>query len=188
MDSVLNIPVMGVRGFIGDSLVVSDSNGRFTVVHRAGDVALTVDDFRFDPYRGRIQLHSNLSNLQLRLRGNAPYLTACSFGTDLITATVIDLQGRKTVNRRSASTMTLVGQDGTSYRRDANTWSWSPVDFFTWQAYVPATGISADTADWRLEDADGHVRSARCVNQPAPCQDCSAPNEAAKRIARSEGK
>ena len=174
-DSVLSIPVAGVRVLIGDSSVVSDSQGRFVTLHRSGDIRLSVADYRFESYSTPYTVLGDDDNIQLRLRGEAPYLTSCTFGSELLTATLIDLQGRKTINRRTQSTTTVVG-DGSSYRRDANTWSWTPIDNFTWLAHVPIGGVGADSAVWQLEDADGHVRSARCTNQPPPCVACAAKN------------
>lgn len=174
VDSMLNVPIAGVRVFVGDSSAVSDSQGIFTTRHGPGTIALAVHDFRYEAYAGEVDLYRDLSRLTLRLEGQAPYLVSCTFTPDLLTARVVDLQGRKTVNRRGASTITLVA-GGISYQQDANRWSWTPIDDLTWLAHIPLTTAGADTAVWRLEDADGFVRGARCINQPAPpCASCVA--------------
>jgi hypothetical protein len=170
-DSMLSVPLPGIRVLIGDSAVVTDSQGRFSLSHRSGDFELVVEDYGYEPYRRRVRVYGDAPLNRVLLRGEAPYLLSCSFEADLLTATVVDLQGRKTLNRRSQSTITLFSNT-TRYFREAYNWYWTPVDNLTWLAHVPHAGVVADTAEWRLEDADGYVRGARCVNQPGPCQDC----------------
>jgi hypothetical protein len=170
-DSVLGDPVVGIRLFIGDSSAVTDSQGRFRTRQAPGPTDLSVRDYRYEGFASRLQLYRDEVNVRVRLRGEAPYLLSCGFAPTLLTAEVVDLQGRKTINRRGASTITLVASDS-SYQQDANLWSWTPVDDLTWLAHIPLTSVGADTAVWRLEDSDGHVRSARCVNRPAPCTTC----------------
>jgi hypothetical protein len=170
-DSMLNLPVAGIRVLIGDSVAVTDSQGRFTTVHRSGNFTILVDDYSYERYEVPLAIFSDDRPHVVRLRGFAPYLLSCTFETDLLTARVVDLQGRKTVDRRSQSAITLVSNE-TRFYREAYNWYWTPVDNLTWLAHVPHTGVVADTADWRLEDADGYVRGARCVNQPPPCTGC----------------
>jgi hypothetical protein len=172
-DSVLNLAIRGVRVRIGDSLVVSDSQGHFMVVHRAGTFTLTVDDVGYERYGIPLNIYQDGATLKVRLQGQAPYLLSCTFETDLLTATIVDLQGRKTINRRSQSTITLVSNE-TSVLRDAYSWYFTPVDNLTWLAHVPLAGVVADTAVWRLEDSDGYARTSQCVKQPPPCSSCAA--------------
>jgi len=170
-DSVLNLGLQGVRLRIGDSLVVSDSTGQFQVLHRAGSFGIVVQDVNYDRYEVPLDLFQDRQSLVVRLRGQAPYLLACTFETDLLTARILDLQGRKTINRRSQSTITLQS-NSTSVKRDAYSWYFTPVDNLTWLAHVPLQGVTADTAVWRLEDADGYVRTTQCVKQAPPCTTC----------------
>jgi hypothetical protein len=170
-DSVLNFALAGVRLRIGDSLVVSDSNGRFQVKHRAGNFGISVQDVAYERYDRELALFQDRQTLEVRLLGQAPYLLSCTFEPDLLTARILDLQGRKTINRRSQSTITLQA-NSLKVERDAYSWYFTPVDNLTWLAHVPLQGVVADTATWRLEDADGYVRTSRCVNQPPPCTTC----------------
>jgi hypothetical protein len=170
-DSVLNLALAGVRLRVGDSLVVSDSTGRFQVKHRAGRFGISVQDVAYERYDYPLDLFQDRQTLVVRLQGQAPYLTSCAFEPDLLTARILDLQGRKTINRRSQSTITLQS-NSTSVKRDAYSWYFTPVDNLTWLAHVPMQGVVADTATWRLEDADGYVRTTQCVRQPAPCTTC----------------
>ena len=170
-DSVLNLSLAGVRIRVGDSLVVSDFGGRFQVRHRAGNFGISVQDVAYERYDTPLALFQDRQTLVVRLQGQAPYLVSCTFETDLITARILDLQGRKTINRRSQSTITLLSND-TNIKRDAYSWYFTPVDNLTWLAYVPLAGVVADTAVWRLEDSDGYTRTTQCVKQPPPCTTC----------------
>jgi hypothetical protein len=170
-DSVLSLNLAGVRLRIGDSLVVSDSRGWFEVKHRAGNFGISVQDVAYERYDAPLALFQDRQSLVVRLQGQAPYLVSCDFEADLLTARILDLQGRKTINRRSQSTITLLANQ-TSVKRDAYSWYFTPVDNLTWLAHVPLQGVVADTAVWRLEDSDGYVRTTQCVKQPAPCTTC----------------
>jgi hypothetical protein len=168
---MLNSPIVGVRVLIGDSVMVSDSQGRFATLHRSGNFSLLVEDYGYERYEIPLAIFGNRQPHRILLRGEAPYLLSCTFEPDLLTARVVDLQGRKTLNRRSQSTITLISNDVRLFR-EAYNWYWTPIDNYTWLAHVPHTGVVADTAEFRLEDADGYVRSAQCVNQPPPCVGC----------------
>ena len=170
-DSVLSLNLAGVRLRIGDSLVVSDSLGRFQVKHRAGNFGISVQDVAYERYDAPLALFQDRPSLVVRLQGQAPYLISCDFEADLLTARILDLQGRKTINRRSQSTITLQSNQ-TNVKRDAYSWYFTPVDNLTWLAHVPLQGVVADTAVWRLEDSDGYVRTTQCVKQPPPCTTC----------------
>lgn len=170
-DSVLNLSLAGVRVRVGDSLVVTDAEGRFQVWHRAGNFGISVQDVAYERYDTPLALFQDRQTLVVRLQGQAPYLMSCTFEADLLTARILDLQGRKTINRRSQSTITLQS-NSTSVKRDAYSWYFTPVDNLTWLAYVPMQGVVADTATWRLEDSDGYVRTSQCVKQAAPCTTC----------------
>jgi hypothetical protein len=171
-DSILGTPVAGVRVLIGDSSVLTDASGHYATTHRSGDLTVEVNDYRYENYQVPVSLLTDGRIVTVRLRGNAPYITACTFETDLLTARLVDLQGRKTINRRSQSTITLISSDTTVFR-DAYNWFFTPVDTYTWLAHVPHAGVPADSAVWRVEDADGFTRTVQCVNQPPPCSFCA---------------
>ena len=169
-DSLLGVPLSGIRVTLFDSFTVTDAAGRFAFQHPSGRFDLTVADYEFAPYATEVEIFRDQS-LRIRLQGSAPYLLACFFDTGVLTARILDLQGRKTINRRSQSIVTLVSNQPV-FERDAYGWYWTPVDNLTWLAHVPHGAVVADTAIWRLEDADGFARVARCIKEPPPCESC----------------
>jgi hypothetical protein len=171
VDSLFGLGLRGVRVRIGDSVVLTDSTGRFSTLHRPGNITLAIDHIGYERYEIPLDPYQRSTALRVPLQGQAPYLLSCLFDADLLTARILDLQGRKTLNRRSQSTITLVS-DAATVTRDAYSWYFTAVDNLTWLAHVPLAGMVADTARWRLEDADGYVRTAQCVKQPPTCTTC----------------
>lgn len=169
-DSLLGHPVGGVRVLLGDSSAVSSSTGGFAVRLVVGELTVVVDDPRYErvaiPY---LLSHDQLVNVSLR--AEAPYVLSCNFPDGAIVARVVDLQGRKSVNRRFQSTMTAELAAGAS-QSTAEGWQWTPVDEFTWRVTVPVNG-TASRAAWRIEDDQGHVAPSTCV-QSTVCLACSA--------------
>jgi hypothetical protein len=171
LDSVLGEPVPGIRVIVGDSLVTTDDEGRFSTRHRGGLFPLAITDHRFEPLE-QIERFDSFKTFILHGRGVAPYIMGCSFGPDSVYSQILDLQGRKTINRRSGSYLTLRA-GAQIIQRDAYSWVWNPVNTLTWRTAAPLTA-AADTVDWRIEDADGNARTLRCLRatSPPPCDSC----------------
>ncbi|MEO8199264.1 MAG: hypothetical protein ABI679_01975 [Gemmatimonadota bacterium] len=170
-DSVLGSPLAGIRVLVGDSAVITDAAGRFTTIYRGGRTSIIVNDGLYEPYLANHDLVRNIDVI-LELAGQAPYVIGCGFSGDSVTATMLDLQGRKTINRRAASY--LLARSGPAIiQNDAYSWHWNPIDNITWRTNVPLGG-PADSVDWTLEDGDGNTRFTRCVKQPPPCQGCAS--------------
>jgi hypothetical protein len=170
-DSVLGQAIPGLRVLVGDSAVLTDTFGRFSTMHRSGAFVIAVNDSRYETFTRPDRLQGN-NIVVLSLRGRAPYVTSCEFGADSVMATMVDLQGRKTINRRNGSFLTAE-LPGDSLQNDAYSWSWRPIDDFTWRTASPVSS-SASAVEWRLEDADGNSRTTRCVRSapPPPCETC----------------
>lgn len=168
-DSILGTPVAGIRVLVGDSGVVTNADGRFATRYREGRALVEINDLRFEPFSTSLTFMKD-EELTLLVRGQAPYVIGCVFRGDSVSATMIDLQGRKTINRRAASYL-LARASQSVIQNDANSWHWNPIDNLTWLTNVPL-GSPADSVDWSLEDADGNARFTRCVRQPPPCQGC----------------
>lgn len=168
-DSVLGVPVAAVHLLLGDTAAVTDTAGYFTLQFPAGEAPLLIADPRFEPYAAAMSVFKD-SEITLLLRGQAPYVTSCAFQGDSVSATIVDLQGRKTVNRRAESYLVARSSQAV-IQNDANSWHWNAVDNVTWRTNVPIGGL-ADSVDWQLEDADGNARLTRCTRQAPPCLHC----------------
>ncbi len=169
LDSILGAPIENIRILVGDSVVTTDASGQFSTRYREGPSSIVIDDIQYEPLAVSRYFNRDQAFI-LQLRGQAPYVRSCSFSGDSVSATILDLQGRKTINRRAESFLVARIRQ-TEVQNDGNFWHWNPVDHFTWRTNVPLGSI-ADSVDWRLEDADGNARITRCVNQSAPCAAC----------------
>jgi hypothetical protein len=171
-DSLADVPVPGVRVFVGDSSAVTDLSGHYEMRTSGSIVPIWVTNLAFEPIR-REELLGRDIVLNLLGRRNAPWVGPCAFAGDSVEVTIIDLQGRKSIDRRSLSRVTVEGP-GFTRQRDAYYWHWTPLDNFTWRVAVPIGQAGAERASWRLEDGDGFVTSSQCTGGPILCHDCAA--------------
>lgn len=168
LDSMLGLPLPGIRVAVGDSIAVTDQSGAFQLWQRRGASAVRINDAAYEPYTVPLGFASH-STVTVPLRGLAPYALQCHFQADTVQAVIVDLQGRKTLNRR---TMTRLSARDNGIVRTADTWFWTPVDHLTWTAAVILPQSSIDSVEWRLEDQDGNVRMTSCVRTQGPCRTC----------------
>ena len=171
-DSVLNTPVAGLRISIGDSSVLTNDAGLFHTTQRAGSGQLTINDRRFE----RVTLPANFdhnANLTLLLKGTAPYASRCEFRGDTVTALIMDLQGRKTMDRRFRTYLTAeLNQQ--LIQKNGYAWFWTPLDNITWSAAVLLPDTTISSVSWQLEDLDGNARTSTCQRSPV-CAQCQGP-------------
>ena len=165
MDSVLSTPIPGIRVLVGDSVAFADAYGSFVTAQSPGQKVLAIRDTRYEDLT--ISHHFDRSeSVTLTVRGQAPYVTQCAFSRESVSAVIVDLQGRKTVNRRDQSTL-VTRTAGMAVSSNAYSWTWNPIDNLTWLTTVPSVGAAPDSVEWRVEDADGYMRPTRCVNRTA---------------------
>jgi hypothetical protein len=93
------------------------------------------------------------------LRRYSPIITSFEVYADSAVTTVVDLQGRKSVDRWSGSKATLDGLAG-PMTLIGSQMRWRPVDGFTWKIVFDVSGIQS--VDWDLHDVNGFTFSVRC--------------------------
>ncbi len=103
----------------------------------------------------------------ITLRRLAPLLMACALQADTIHALIVDLQGRKTLNRREGSTVTLTAPSGFTVL-NGFAWRWTAIDNLTWRVRVPVVGDSVSRIAWQLRDSDGNLDASECGQVAAP--------------------
>ncbi len=171
-DSVLGVPAAGLRVFVGDSVVTTSEAGIFHVLQREGSGYIIVNDIRFEPLVLPFAFDHRATPTIL-LRGTAPYVFHCQFHQDSVTAFIVDLQGRKSMDRRTRTRLTTgLGQQ--SVVRTGDRWLWTPLDNITWSASVGLPDSTVSSVEWRLEDLEGNVRTSTCQRSPY-CPDCQGP-------------
>ncbi len=171
-DSVLGTPLAGLTIHVGDSTVVTSDAGTFRTTQQAGADLLVINDRRFERVALPIELDYH-HTLSLRLKGTAPYVDRCEFRHDTVMARIMDLQGRKTMDRRSLSFLTAeLGRQ--TIQKNAYQWLWTPLDRVAWSAAVILPDTSIGTVTWRLEDLDGNIRTSSC-DRSTICTECRGP-------------
>jgi hypothetical protein len=172
LDSALNRPASGVRVMVGDSLVTTSDSGMFRVKQNAERGFIAINDLRFEPLKVGFAF-DHPGAIPILLRGNAPYAFRCQFHGDTVSAFIVDLQGRKTMDRRIRTLLTAeLNQQTVTWTGDK--WLWTALDNLTWRVAIALPDSSILTVQWRLEDLDGNVRTSNCERGQF-CTGCQVP-------------
>lgn len=172
VDSVLGIPPAGLKVAVGDSQVTLPANGSFRVEQHEEHGFINIDDFQFEPMQIPFAFTAP-GAIRVQLRGTAPYALACEFRGGTVSAKIIDLQGRKTMDRRTRTSLSAtINQQDVVLTGDR--WLWTPRDNVTWGVAVTFPDTSFQHVTWRLEDLAGNVRTTSC-ERSVVCTQCQEP-------------
>lgn len=164
-DSVLGEPVAGVRVFAGDSSFITGSDGTFSLTLAQGRQTLQAAPYAFEPVRLDLDLNTPRTFVLL-LRREAPAVIACVATPAGLSAWVLDLQGRKTVDRRFATSVDIESAAG-SRRLLGHDLDWYPLSDLTWRVDLPGSALDRTDVLWNLADGDGFRSARRCSDAPA---------------------
>jgi hypothetical protein len=138
---------------------ITDTVGGFTVADvDSGNAVVRVEHPSYEPLTLPFLIDGNLQ-IAVGLRRYSPLITSFAVYPDSAVTTVVDLQGRKSVDRWSGSNATLDGADG-SVTLIGSEMRWIPVDAFTWIIVFDVRGIQ--NVDWDLHDVTGFRFSVKC--------------------------
>lgn len=165
-DSLTGQPIARLFVAFADTAVQTGLDGSYRVTVPAGQVVLRVRFGLYEEYRLESLLLS-AREVNFPLRRLNPALTGCLIAADTIHAVIVDLQGRKTLNRADGSRIMLANASGDTVVT-AWDWNWRPVDEFTWRARVPTRGRLVDRAVWTLRDQQGFGGLIDCQAVSAP--------------------
>ncbi len=172
-DSLTGFPIAGLFVLIADTAVRTGLDGSYRTTVPAGSLTLRVRFGLYEEYQLTALLLSP-RQVDFPLRRLNPALTGCTISADTVHAVIVDLQGRKTLNRADGSSIILTDQGGDTVV-SAWDWSWRAVDELTWRARVPTGGRRIDRAVWTLRDQQGYGEFVDCQAVPAPPPDGSQP-------------
>jgi hypothetical protein len=151
----------GVRVSVDGAVDITDAAGRFTVTEVLGGshVPFELLSLNYEPRVDTFLIDRDLT-VFLPVRRLAPLITAFFPAGDSTWITVVDLQGRKTVNRWLRTQATLA--NGTAqWTRLGNTWIWNPVDSITYLVSIPNTS-GAEEFRFDIHDVTGSTSQAVC--------------------------
>ena len=159
-DSLLSQPVGPVALVVGPHALTTDSAGAFQADVPQGALVISADVDGYLPHTVRSTVFVT-TYIPVRLRRLAPAVTACYIDRDTVRATVIDLDGRKTIDRRERSRLRLLAptpiDSMTAYEL-----YWNPVDILTWHVLAPLGRFDVTDTEWLLEDETGRTTVQRC--------------------------
>lgn len=163
-DSLTGEGIPGARVYAGDRTTLADAAGVWYLDVPDGEVSISSAPANYEGGRETITVHSPvLLNLQLRRR--APLVVDCYREGDEAHALLIDLQGRKSVERWTQSKATIIAPSG-NVTVGASNWDYfPPPDYYHWPIgmSVPAdaTGIR-----WEVYDNEGYRFAGACEFGP----------------------
>ncbi len=168
LDSVPGSPVPRATVILGDTGTVTDDAGRFRLFVPAGPVPLLILALGHET-RSQLLTVNGSTRSTVQLRRLSPFLQACAVQADTIHAVIVELQGRKTLNRREGSTVSLTTPSGTTVL-NGFAWRWTPINHVTWWVRIPVPGNAPSRVSWLLRDIDDNLHAADCSQVPPPSQ------------------
>lgn len=168
LDSLGGSPVPRATVSLGDTGTATDEAGRFRLFVPRGPVSLLVLAFGHEA-RSQVLTVNGTTRSTVQLRRLSPFLQACAVQADTIHALIVELQGRKTLNRREGSTVSLTTPSGTTVL-NGFAWRWTAIDNVTWRVRIPVPGESPTRVSWQLRDTDDNLHAADCSQVAPPSQ------------------
>lgn len=166
-DSVLGRPLAGVPLSVGGKVVETGADGSYSARVPAGALVVRVAFSLYEDYQVTVPIAVD-QEINFPLRRLNPALTACAIGADSIRAVIVDLQGRKTINRAEGSILRMASASSGPTEVTAWDWRWTAVDEYTWRAAIAAPNPGVVSAIFTLRDKRGFGELADCGSVPAP--------------------
>jgi hypothetical protein len=159
-DSLTGGPAPNVHVEFGGKVLFTDAAGKFTANTPEGMVRVLVNSPDFETVERWISVPP--SQISLPLRRQAPLPTNCRLEDGVFRAVVVDLQGRKSLERWSRSTLTLrlPGEERTI---GALAWGYRGLDSYHWELTIADAGPTLERVDWRLFDSDLNLYTGSCI-------------------------
>lgn len=163
-DSVTGSPLANTSVAIAGQFVTTDGAGEYAAMVASGANRISISVAGFEPFSRTVTVGPE-HVFDLPLRRLAPFPTGCQLSDSGFAAIVIDLQGRKSLERWSQSTLTLRAPSGDRVI-DALSWDYTPLDTYRWKVSIPDADPQTFRADWLLYDNTGGLFRGSC--EPLP--------------------
>ncbi len=160
LDSLAGLPVAGARVLGTDSVVVTDAGGSFRLLVPTRPLVILVMASGYGSHALPVSLQGP-AHRTVRLRRLAPAVLGCAIVSDTVYATVVDLQGRKTVNRREGS-VAVISSGGQAVVLTGLAWYWRPLDSLTLAVVIPPPAGAVAAAVLTVSDVEGFRGTAQC--------------------------
>lgn len=158
VDSLSGTVIPGARVASGPYVTDADAAGQWSLTVPAGVVTVTASPTGYERTSYSFTLAGN-AFIDLQARRLAPLVVECWRQGDSVHALVVDLQGRKSLERWTESDAYVANSAG-SYRIAADAWKYRAVDPYTWKVSLVPVAPEATMVRWTLYDNEGHRYSA----------------------------
>jgi hypothetical protein len=158
VDSVSGTVIPGARVAVGKYVTDADAAGQWDLTVPGGLITVTASPAGYERTAFTFDLVTN-AFVDLQARRLAPVVIECWREGDSVHALVVDLQGRKSLERWTQSEAYVTGPAGT-YRVGADQWKYRAVDPLTWKVSLVPVAPEATMVRWTLYDSEGHRYSA----------------------------
>lgn len=163
VDSLSRAAVNTLVGIEG-KFYPTDASGGFTASLPPGVHGVRVNAQGFEVFADSIRVRP-ADQFEFRLRRLAPYPIGCELYPDHFRAVIVDLQGRKTLERWQQSKLTLEAPAGPR-SVGAILWGYRALDYYQWEITIPDVDPGTTLVDWDLFDSEGHNYTGSC--EPVP--------------------
>ena len=159
-DSMTGEGIPGARISAGPRTTLADASGAWSLDVPDGLVTISSSPPNFDPGHEIITVHGSVS-IDLQLRRRAPLVIDCWRDSAMVHALLIDLQGRKSIERWAQSKAVIEAPSGniTLYGQQ---WTYfPPPDYYQWPIGfdVPADAVRIR---WDVYDDEGYRFLGSC--------------------------
>ena len=165
-DSLTGEGIPGARVYAGKRTTLTDPAGLWFIDVPDGVVSVSSTVNNYDGGHETITVHSPVW-LNLTLRRRAPLVVDCSRDSTMAYAVLIDLQGRKTIERWNLSKAVIEAPSG-NITLMGQQWSYfPPPDYYHWPIgfAIPA---GATRIKWEVYDIDGYRFLGSCEFTSTP--------------------
>ncbi len=159
-DSLLGGVLPGVRVASGRFVTYADAGGQWSLAVPKGPTTITSSPAGFEPVSFSFEALGSVT-LNLQARRLAPAVRECVREGDQVHAVLIDLQGRKTIERWNQS-QALVDDPAGAYRVGAINWQYEAIDYLTWRVTLVPISPAVTMIRWNVYDSDGHRFTGAC--------------------------
>lgn len=168
-DSLSGAVLAGVRVASGQYVTETDAGGAWSLTVPGGAVTVTTSPTGYERSSFSFTLRTN-AYVSLSARRLAPLVQECTRNGLTVSARIIDLQGRKTIERWQRSEAFVLDPAG-EYRIGAPAWSYRALDYETWEVSLSPVAAVTQAIRWNVYDAEGHVYSGICEPVTPPPSD-----------------
>ena len=164
LDSVTRVRIAGVTVGMGGKFATTDGAGAFTIVVGPGANSVHVSATGYEDYARSVVVDPMANGplaLEVGMRRLAPFPVTCRIGAAGFQATIVDLQGRKSLERWSQSELTLVTDAG-QRTIPALSWGYQAIGDLEWEVTIADADPSTIRADWVLFDSQGDMYHGSC--------------------------